>query len=69
MARTLISPMELPKYGISIGDRQRKRLEDEGKFAKRVPLTERTYAYVEEEIISYCEARIAERNGKSVAVK
>jgi predicted DNA-binding transcriptional regulator AlpA len=65
MSRRLIAPEALPNYGVPIGNKQRKRLEAAGKFPKRVPLTERRHAYVEDEILAYGEARIRLRDGKA----
>jgi hypothetical protein len=62
MSRKLITPEALPGYGVLIGNKQRKRLEAEGKFPKRVPVTERTHGYVEDEIVAYGEARIRLRD-------
>ena len=67
MARTLICPDNLPKYGIDLGDRRRKVLETADKFPKRVPVTARTYAYVEDEILAYTETRIIARDKASEA--
>jgi prophage regulatory protein len=66
MKRGLISPDRLPEKGITIGNDQRLNLETEGRFPKRVPITARTYGYVEDEIDQWIEARIAERD-KAVA--
>jgi hypothetical protein len=57
-ARTILSPDRLPDKGITLGNDQRKALEAKGLFPKRVPITERTHGYVEEEIDSYLESRI-----------
>jgi predicted DNA-binding transcriptional regulator AlpA len=62
MAKRLIPPADLPSVGITIGNDTRKDLEAEGKFPRRVWVTERTHAYVEDEIFAYIEARIAERD-------
>jgi len=37
-------------------------LEDAGQFPRRVPITERTYGYVEDELDALTEARIAARD-------
>jgi hypothetical protein len=64
--RRLVAPDRLhPDFGITLGDRQRKDLEAEGKFPKRVPVTERTHAYVEDELFDLISARIAQRDGKA----
>jgi predicted DNA-binding transcriptional regulator AlpA len=62
MSKRLIAPADLPKYGITIKSEQRKILEDAGKFPRRVPVTERTHGYVEDEILAYGERKIAERD-------
>jgi len=58
----LITPDRLPEYGIELGDRQRRRLEDEGAFPRRVRMSARAHAYVEPEIIQHIERKIAERD-------
>jgi predicted DNA-binding transcriptional regulator AlpA len=58
----LIAPERLPEYGIAIGNAHRKRLEERGEFPKRVPVTERSHAYVEAEILAYIAARVAARD-------
>ena len=55
----LIPPAKLPDFGICLGDRQRRRLEDAGLFPKRVPLTGRRHGYVDTEIATYLENKIA----------
>jgi predicted DNA-binding transcriptional regulator AlpA len=62
MKRRLVAPSELPSWGVTLSDRQRKRLEDAGQFPRRVPITERTYGYVEDELDALTEARIAARD-------
>jgi predicted DNA-binding transcriptional regulator AlpA len=64
MARRIISPEQLPEKGISLSNDQRRNLENAGRFPKRVPITERTHGYVEEEIDAYLESRIAARDAK-----
>jgi predicted DNA-binding transcriptional regulator AlpA len=68
MARNLIAAGDLPaRKGISLSERQRKRLEDKGLFPKRVQISERTHAYVEQEVDAHVEARINERDNNNVA--
>jgi hypothetical protein len=69
MAQKLISPADLPDYGITLGDRQRRTLEMQGRFPRRVQITERTYGYVEAEIMEMIEKKIEARNraGEMVA--
>ena len=62
MKRRLISPDQLPHKGITIGNDQRLNLEAVGRFPKRVPVTARTYAYIEDEIDQWIEDRIADRD-------
>jgi predicted DNA-binding transcriptional regulator AlpA len=62
----LVSPDRLkPDFGISIGNAQRKRLEADGRFPKRVPVTERSHAYVLGEIQAYVQARLAARDDQA----
>ena len=62
--RRLIPSERLPDYGITLKNEARKNLEDEGKFPRRVRVTERTHAYVESELLEYGESKIAERDAK-----
>ena len=41
---------------------QRWRLEQNGRFPKRVRLSERAFGHIEEEVLSWCADRIRERN-------
>ena len=43
------------------------RLEKANKFPKRVPIGAGRYGYIESEIDSYIEQKIAERDARSVA--
>jgi predicted DNA-binding transcriptional regulator AlpA len=61
-ARHILSPDQLQAKGITLGNDQRKNLEQAGRFPRRVPITERTHGYVEEEIDSYLERRIVARD-------
>jgi hypothetical protein len=56
----LILPAKLPDFGIDLGDRQRRRLEDAGQFPKRVPISGRRHGYIAEEIAAHIERLIAE---------
>jgi|RhiMetdeSRZDD1v2_1073273.scaffolds.fasta_scaffold1626729_2 predicted DNA-binding transcriptional regulator AlpA len=61
--QTLIASGDLAKRkGIKLGDAQRRRLEDKGLFPKRVQVSERTHAYVEQEIDQHIERCITERD-------
>jgi hypothetical protein len=66
MARRILSPDQLRDKGITLGNDQRKTLEAAGLFPKRVPITDRTHGYVEKEIDSYLESRIAARDNISL---
>jgi hypothetical protein len=56
----LVPPNKLADFGILLGDRQRRRLEDAGQFPKRVPISGRRHGYVAEEIAAHIERLIAE---------
>ncbi len=59
----LLSSGQLPdKKGITLKNDQRKALEAKGEFPKRVKITDRTHGYVEDEIDSWLESRIAARD-------
>lgn len=60
--RRILSPDQLPNKGITLGNDQRKNLEQAGLFPRRVPITERTHGYIEEEIDLYLESRISARD-------
>jgi hypothetical protein len=62
MARRILSPDQLRDKGITLGKDQRRTLEQAGLFPRRVPITDRTHGYIEEEIDSYLESRIASRD-------
>jgi hypothetical protein len=64
--RKLLSPDQLPGKGITLKNDQRKALEAKGLFPRRVPITDRTHAYVEEEIDAYTESRIGARDRAAV---
>jgi hypothetical protein len=61
-ATRLITPADLPRYGITIGNKQRQRLEADGRFPRRVHRTKYTHAYVESELLEFAAACIAERD-------
>ena len=62
----LILPQRLEfEFGIRLGDRQRRRLEEQGLFPKRVAITGRSHAYINEELAAYVERKIAARNSVS----
>jgi hypothetical protein len=62
MSRKLIPPDALPEYGITIGEKQRRRLEAAGLFPRRVRPTPNSHAYVEVEILAHLEAAIKRRD-------
>jgi predicted DNA-binding transcriptional regulator AlpA len=49
----------LPSKGIVLRNDQRRNLEARGLFPKRVPISDRTHGYVEEEIDAFLESRIS----------
>lgn len=55
----LVPPHKLIDFGIDLGDRQRRRLEDAGQFPKRVPISGRRHGYVAEEVTAHIENLIA----------
>ena len=57
----LMLPDELPSAGIGFCNRWRKHLEAEGRFPRRVRLSERKHAYVRREILAFAATKIAER--------
>ena len=68
MTRRLIPPERLlPDFGIPIGNKQRQRLEADGRFPRRVPVSARRHAYVEDELLAYAEQCIARRDGGEAA--
>ena len=63
MSPRLIAPSELAQYGITFrSSKYLKRLEDAGQFPRRVQISPRKHAYVEDEIIAHGEALIAKRD-------
>lgn len=64
-ARRILSPEQLRDKGITLGNDQRKLLEQAGQFPIRVPITERTHGYIEAEIDAYLESRIAARDNSN----
>lgn len=61
--RQLIPGQDLKdEFGITITERQRRRLEAEGKFPQRVKVSERSHAYVTKEIEAFVKAKIADRS-------
>lgn len=52
---------ELKDHGVLLGRRQLDRLEAQGKFPKRVHVSEKRVAWVETEIDAYVRKQIAAR--------
>lgn len=67
MSQRLISRQHLKTKGITYSRAQLWRLERDGKFPRRVPISPVRYAYVESEIDAYIAAKIAERDAKAAA--
>ena len=66
-ARKLLSSDQLPGKGITLKNDQLKNLEGLGLFPRRVPISDRTHGYVEEEIDAYLESRISGRDEASAS--
>jgi prophage regulatory protein len=62
MPKKLVIPDRLPEYGVLLGPDQRSLLEKAGQFPRRVQVTERRYAYVEDEILAWLASKIAARD-------
>jgi prophage regulatory protein len=62
MSRKIISYTDLRSKGIPLSKPQLWRLEKDGKFPKRVPISLGRYGYVEEEIDAYIDSRIRARD-------
>jgi hypothetical protein len=60
--KLLIAAERLPDFGITIQNPQRQILEAQGKFPRRVWVTDRRHAYVKGELREYCEGKIRERD-------
>jgi hypothetical protein len=65
----LINPDKLAEYGIRLGDRQRRRLEQAGEFPRRVATSKRSHGYVESEVADYLESKIAGRPRTQIAAR
>jgi hypothetical protein len=63
----LIPASDLPRYGITIGNKQRQRLEAKQRFPRRVHPTKNTHAYVEAEILGMIAACVAKRDTPEAA--
>lgn len=67
MQRRLVTPERLPEYGFKLGNsKYRKKLEDEGKFPRRVYYTQRKHAYDEDELLAHGGALVAARDQEAV---
>ena len=59
----LIIPSEnLPAEGFTTGNAHRKVLEAQGKFPRRIQITERKHGYLRRELSEYRRKKIAERD-------
>jgi prophage regulatory protein len=67
MSQMLIPYSALAAKGINLSKCQIWRLERQGKFPKRVPISPARHAWVESEIDAHIAERIASRNGKVAA--
>ena len=67
MSGRLIAPEGLPGFGITLCNRQRRRLEAAGRFPRRVALSDRTYAYLEAELLDYLGRCVRARDRGQVA--
>jgi prophage regulatory protein len=61
MPKLLLFP-ELKEHGVLLGRRQVDRLEAQGKFPKRVPISERRVGWVEAEVDAYIKKQISSRS-------
>ena len=61
MSRKLLLFPELRERGVPLGRRHVDRLEAEGKFPRRVHISERRVGWVAEEIDAHVAAKIANR--------
>jgi len=62
MSNVLIPYSGLREKGVTLGKCQIWRLEKQGRFPKRVQVSENRIAWVEREIDAWIEAKIAERD-------
>jgi prophage regulatory protein len=63
----LLSFSELRQHGVLLGRRQVDRLEAEGKFPKRVRISDHRVGWVVEEIEAHVAAKIADRPARIAA--
>ena len=68
MAKRIILFDQLEGKGVPLGKTQIWRLENAGKFPKRIYVSPGRYGWVEDEVDAYIEQKIAERDEK-VATK
>ena len=64
----IILAADLPNRGIKLSDAQRRRLEAQRIFPRRVQVTARSHGYLESEISEYLAARIATRDATAAQV-
>ena len=67
--RKLLSFPELRDHGVLLGRRHVDRLEAEGKFPKRVHISERRVGWMVEEIDAHVAAKISNRHTSVVSNK
>jgi predicted DNA-binding transcriptional regulator AlpA len=61
--RLIIPSDELrTRKGITLGEKQLRRLEDAQEFPRRVRISAKTFGYVEAEIDQYVKTKIAQRS-------
>jgi hypothetical protein len=65
----LVPPAELPKFGVTPCDKQRRRLESQGKFPRRIQLTARSRAYSEAELLAHIDERTATGPNQAIQVR
>jgi predicted DNA-binding transcriptional regulator AlpA len=58
----IIPADDLPSHGIKLSNAQRRLLESQKLFPRRVNITARSHGYVESEITDYLDSRIAARD-------
>lgn len=62
MGEKMLTFPELRDHGVLLGRRQLDRLEAQGKFPKRVHVSEKRVAWIEREIDAYVKKQIAARS-------
>jgi hypothetical protein len=67
-SKLLVPAERLEDFGVTIKNPQRQILEAQGKFPKRVWVTDRRHAYVSGELREWCESKIRTRDAKLAGV-